>query len=693
MELRISFERGLQPQSAKLDLVGREWAARRFQNYQQAQAWYPAMRSLGAAALPGAIYDYVIVTTNAIQSGSSKLDDFVAHKELKGLSVLVITEDEYAAVIGPAPNGTAEKIRKWLQDNYLSMQTRYVLLIGNPHPSSGDVPMKMCWPRLYATSYTSYKESPTDHYYADLTGNWDLNGDNYFGDYDNDQGVGGVDFTSELYVGRIPVYTSQAGWAATLDSILQKIIDYENDPAAAWRQSALLPMSFSDASTDGAVLAQEFRDDHLSPLGFSAWTMYQQGSGACGANSSYSSDQELRGGTGVRDRWAANDYGLVMWWGHGSTSGAYVGYGGCWDDDGTGNGQIMESSNAASLDDTHPSVVYLNSCLNGYPESTSNLGYALLKKGAIGTVSASRVSWYLVGPWFTSRFFADNAAIGYYFMADVASGTTLGEALFEQKSQMSWFFDNESWMNLMDFNLFGDPALSINPAAEEPTATPTPTLSATATATPTTTPTATSTSTATLTATATATGSATATPSATASATVTPTATWTFTSTPTPTITSTISPTASPTFTATQVATATPTRTASVTPSSVFTATPVFTLPSTATPSATPSSIPDGGEEELDPLQAGTYDDNHEGLIYEGDWVIRAGSKLYGGGEHVSSQRGNSVRFAFRGSRFSLRYASLAGRAKGICKWQLGGSGITAGESNTLAAAMDQSIL
>jgi len=45
-------------------------------------------------------------------------------------------------------------------------------------------------------------------------------------------GPRGVDFTPEVYVGRIPVY---GGDYASLDAILRKIIAYETDSAAAWR--------------------------------------------------------------------------------------------------------------------------------------------------------------------------------------------------------------------------------------------------------------------------------------------------------------------------------------------------------------------------------------------------------------------------------------------------------------------------
>ena len=127
------------------------------------------------------------------------------------------------------------------------MGIKYVLLIGDPAPETGDVPMKMCWPRNHESEY---KESPTDYFYADLTGNWDLDGDLYFGEYNDDRGIGGVDFDAEVYVGRIPVYGSDY---AILDNILQKLITYETEVGdLSWRKKALLPEAMSNyANEDG----------------------------------------------------------------------------------------------------------------------------------------------------------------------------------------------------------------------------------------------------------------------------------------------------------------------------------------------------------------------------------------------------------------------------------------------------------
>lgn len=421
-------------------------------NFDEARPWYITSLPLPRASV---VHDFVIITTSAIQSSSTKLDDFLNFLIDRGHNPLVVTETSFSGLTGQSPNGTAEKIRQWLINNYLTYGIEYVLLIGNPNPSGGDIPMKMCWPRY---SDSTYREAPTDYFYADLTGNWDLDGDGNFGEYPDDDGTGGVDFMNEVYVGRIPVYSG----VANLDSVLQKTITYGSSADLAWRKSALLPMSFSDSTTDGAYLSEAMIGDYLTPAGFSDWTMYMQGS-LCppNGNSSFPSDEELVSGA-VKTRWMNNPYGMVWWWGHGSETSAALGYGGC------GWGTILNSPDAASLNDNYPSFVYQCSCLNGSPEYSNNLGTSLLYKGAIATVSASRVSWYAVTAWSTGlKYYCDNASLGYYFgQALVSQEKNAAIALYDVKSDMGangGYWGGSSWMNLFDFNLYGSPTTLLLP--------------------------------------------------------------------------------------------------------------------------------------------------------------------------------------------------------------------------------------
>lgn len=458
VEVQITFQRrpqrGPQALAELSDGVMDARAAQILYNYDQARPWYGVA---GQRAPAASANTYAIITTNQIVAASTRLDEFVAHKEAQGFTVQVVTEDEYGALTGQAPNGRAEKIRRWLVDHYLASQIEYVLLIGNPDPddpeipddSVGDLPMKMCWPRH---SQSTHRQSPTDYFYADLTGNWDLDGDGYFGEHEEDGGPGGVDFAADLYVGRIPVYQAVADWRLLLDGILLKTIDYENAPDRAWRRSALLPMSFFDASTDGAEMGERMKHDYLLPKGYATYTLYQQGP-AC-SNSRYASDETLLD-RAVRERWRNHPYGLVAWQAHGSDAAALIGYSSCrW------MGALLETSDTAVFDDNHPAFVFQGSCNNGYPEGPFNLGTTLLQNGAVGTFSASRVSWYTPGP--SAAVPGHGPSIGsllYYVTQQLARGRPAGRALYDESSAMV-AAGNTDWMNLMDFNLYGDPAVS-----------------------------------------------------------------------------------------------------------------------------------------------------------------------------------------------------------------------------------------
>ncbi|MBN1888318.1 MAG: DUF11 domain-containing protein [Thermoflexales bacterium] len=481
--VRIGYDvpgerRAAQDTSLLQDTVMDDVAQKTLVNYDTAKAWYQPPDELRAPGDASQANGYVIITTNQIEAASTMLETFVTHKNGRGFNTLVITEDNYGVLNGPAPNGKAEKIRQWLLQFHDDHHIKYVLLIGNPNPDDpanpsdweGDVPMKMVWPRRNVPDLEDL-EAPTDYFYADLSGDWDLDGDGYHGEWDDDWEAGGVDLTPEVYVGRIPVYVSQAGWADKLDDILRKIVDYESEPdPASWRKSALLPMSFGGVDYDGAPLAAQMKDDYLDEAGFTSWTQYQQGGGKCGLNSSYASDQELRGGTLVRDRWSANDYGLVVWWGHGNSAAVAVGCGreceegdndcdpDCWD------GDLFNNTQTGYLDDNHPAFVFQNSCLNGYPEEVNNLQYALLKRGAIATVSASRVSWFNTGVGYGGfDGSSTNSGLAYeYARRLVEDNLPAGDALYETKAAVSGGWTERSrLMNFYVFNLYGDPSVPL----------------------------------------------------------------------------------------------------------------------------------------------------------------------------------------------------------------------------------------
>ena len=401
-------------------------------NYSGAKEWYPMHRHSGflASEQSQSTASYLIITTSAIVSGSSKLQAFVDHKISRGFTVEVTTESQWGGGTGDT---AANNIRAYLKANYVAKQVEYVLFIGNPGPATGDVPMKMLWPRY---SSGTYREAPSDYFYADLTGNWDLNGNGFFGEEDSDFGPGGVDRWPEVIVGRIPFY----GSFAELDSILQKTINYESGALRGpWLRNVLLSMKPSDGSTPGYQLGEAIKDAAAVPAGMNSTRVYESSYGLtpppeytpCTYSNALTAWQQHAG--------------FHFWWTHGNETLA---------------SDVISTDRCQYLDDNYPSFTFQCSCLNGSPERTDNLGYALLKKGAIAVDSASRVSWYYPGE--TSYTNSDsNAGMTYqYAIKLVRDQLPCGDAHFAMMVEVP----NVIWMNHCVFNIYGDPSVQY-PAA------------------------------------------------------------------------------------------------------------------------------------------------------------------------------------------------------------------------------------
>lgn len=417
-------------------------AERLLSNYTVAREWYrPTKKRVGKT------YDYLIVTTEAIRTASTELAEFEIHQENRGYQVATVTESSFYPDLsgeatadgwgGGSGDAAAENLRGWLAENYADLGVVYALLIGDPHPAYGDLPMKVCWPRYHESEYRS---APTDYYYAELTSDWDQDGDGYFGEYIDDIGSGPL--ITDIYLGRIPVYGSSC---TALDSILVKTINYADNPGT-WRGKVLLPMEPSDEMTNGWPLGEGIKSDFADPREISAVRIYDT-TNAYSGNPIAGPAAELTpcSTASVLSEWPEG-YGLVTWWTHGSPTSA---------------ADVINSSLVNLLDDSRPALVFQCSCNNGYPENTGNLGYLLLESGAVATVSASRVSWYYRGDenW---NLDGSNSSLAYRYSGKILADFPCGRALNDTRNESSRS-TAARWMNHLVFNLYGDPSLNLNP--------------------------------------------------------------------------------------------------------------------------------------------------------------------------------------------------------------------------------------
>ena len=398
-------------------------------------------------------YDYVIITTSSLESSISFLKNW---KEFIGFDVKVVTVSWISSQY--SGSDLEEKIRNFLIDKYLSWDIEYVLIVG----SHSAIPMRYCYPDR--NNHGSDGKTPTDYYYADLTGNWDSDNDGYYGERYDDS----PNFNAEVWVGRIPVDNPDV-----VEDICQKTINFEQS-TGSWKNKALLCASILNYAnedysgflkTDDAELMEELWNDVYNPNGFSRTTMYEtEGLDP----SDYSCDYSLNKAN-VLDIWP-DGYGIVALGGHGNYNvlGRKI-----WEsDDGDGVPESHEmnsisyftSSYCDNLNDDKPSIIFSPSCLTSRPENSNNLGRSLLEHGSVAYTGATRLSWYSVG-WADESMGGAQAISYYFFKYFIAQDQSCGKALYNCKMFYLNNFDWWDWViyqNLYVYCLYGDPAVSLS---------------------------------------------------------------------------------------------------------------------------------------------------------------------------------------------------------------------------------------
>ncbi|MBK9579742.1 MAG: fibronectin type III domain-containing protein [Fibrobacterota bacterium] len=415
-------------------------------NFDQAIGAY-AQAQAGSAKLAASTTTYTIVTTESILQNSTKLGAFADAKAAAGFEVELVTgSTNYLRNAGTwacrstgcqggwgggQGDAAAEALRSWLKANYVAHNIEYALLVGNPDPDTGSVPMKKMWPRL---SETTDRDAPSDYYFAELTGNWDLNGDGFSGQEGVDDGIGGLDKFCEIAVGRVPFY----GNFADLDRILAKTVRYMQETDISWRSNVLFSARQMFSPFNNHYVAELLRTDLLAPKGWGVYRVYDSAFGV-------SPEKTPTTEPNVLDAWKSNPSGYHMWLTHGFSEGA---------------SDVFTSASAPMLDDLHPSITFQLSCLTSYPETPANLSYAILKNGGIATVGATRVSWL----WADEQLFeGDNGSYGN--MGNKFTRYLIQDTLPVGKALSRLRATTDGWlMNMEVFNVYGDPSLVLGDA-------------------------------------------------------------------------------------------------------------------------------------------------------------------------------------------------------------------------------------
>jgi len=254
-------------------------------------------------------YEYVVVTPSAYTSAFS---DFVTWKKQKGIDIGIVTIEEVlshysgdeihdsANNLISVINDNAGKLRQYLREAY-SQGMVYALLAGDL-PS---FPIRYGW-AINNVPDTDYDNViPTDLYFADFDGNWNVDGDAYYGEFGYGmQADDAPDFFADIFVGRLICSSIQdiSNWVA-------KMLIYEKNPGLG-NPSYLLRSFMTEADQAQKDSLAEQVAVHLS--------MYNHSFAKESPN--YNSPNPISPcGSDIVRNLNTRPCGLVSWFNHGGT--------------------------------------------------------------------------------------------------------------------------------------------------------------------------------------------------------------------------------------------------------------------------------------------------------------------------------------------------------------------------------------
>jgi hypothetical protein len=172
---------------------------------------------LSSIVNPGDSYPYVIITNSTLQSVFAGLRDL---KDEQGYKTKIILVSDISA--NYAGSDLQAKIRNFIIDAYENWETEFVLLGGDDDiiPHRG----------LYADAGgTIDTDIAADLYYMALDGNWNTDGDGYWGE------PAEADLIPEISCGRAAV-----GTVTEATNFVNKIVKYERTPVTGQIKNALM---------------------------------------------------------------------------------------------------------------------------------------------------------------------------------------------------------------------------------------------------------------------------------------------------------------------------------------------------------------------------------------------------------------------------------------------------------------------
>lgn len=379
-----------------------------------------------APSLEGSEVEYLIITSDALAATWQTLADW---KTRRGVPTVVRTV-EWIQANYRRGSDLQETIRTFVQDAYAKWAVRYVLL-------GGDTDIL---PARYG--YSSFgdpteREIPCDAYFACLDGNWNLNGNGFWGEAAvsvSDPGDS-TDFYAEVFIGRAPASTT-----SDVTAYINKVTSYENPAQTAYQNQVLLlaevlfPVSWDTSQTismDGGAFSEELLT-YLTGC-TSTTRLYENYYDYPGALPLTKSAALAQMSTG---------YGYVNHIGHGGRYNMSL-----------GDASMQNYDALALTNSTKRFVLYMLNC-TATAFDFPCLAEAFLKSngGAVAVLGASRAAYAL-----PSR----NYNVGFVNAVYQNGYTHLGEAFVQSRiaqTPNAWFDTADHYSHLL-YNFLGDPEL------------------------------------------------------------------------------------------------------------------------------------------------------------------------------------------------------------------------------------------
>jgi len=188
--------------------------------------------------------EYLIITGDEFVSSFQPLTDWKRQKGIPGaIRTTSWINSNYSGL------DLAEKIRSYLKTAYQDSGTVWVLLGGD----TDVIPCRYAHIELESLS----EDIPADLYYSDLDGDWNYDGDSWYGEPEDS-----LDLLPDLFVGRAPASTIEEA-----ERFVNKVLTYTNTPPLGYQTKGLFIAEYPDPQTDQGI-AKDIIEESYVPDSF-----------------------------------------------------------------------------------------------------------------------------------------------------------------------------------------------------------------------------------------------------------------------------------------------------------------------------------------------------------------------------------------------------------------------------------------